>query len=107
MSRGHASGLDLLACRRPGAETPPLPRIESHHMAADIPPSTEVDDFSLPDIKPHSPVAALAATKWSGRCERFPVSDVAPVVGMSEGFIRRVVGHKGALTVDEVVLLLE
>lgn len=61
----------------------------------------------LPDIKPQTPVATLDRHAWSGRSERFAVNQVAPVVGMSPTFIRKVVGPGSQLTVDDVLLLLD
>lgn len=61
----------------------------------------------LPDIKPQTPVAALDRDAWSDRQETFEVNDVAPLVGMSVTFIRKVVGHRGALSTNDVLLLLD
>ncbi len=61
----------------------------------------------LPDIKPRTPVATLDRSAWAGRSEKFSVKAVAPAVGMSPVFIRRVVEHGGELSVDDVLLLLD
>lgn len=59
------------------------------------------------DIRPRTPVASLDRAAWSGSSERFPVDAVAPVVGMSKTFIARVLGRIRALSVDDVVCLLD
>lgn len=61
----------------------------------------------LPDIKPCTSVAALDRGGWQRWPETFAVSRVAPVVGMSPVFIRKVVGHPGLLTAADVLLLLD
>jgi DNA modification methylase len=61
----------------------------------------------LPDIKPQTPVAALDRAAWTDRKETFEASDVAPLVGMSVAFIRKVVGHRGALSTRDVLVLLD
>lgn len=63
--------------------------------------------FKLPDIKPQTKVAALDRKALLGRADQFAVREVAPVVGMSPTFIRRVLGAKDVLTVDDVVALLD
>ncbi|WP_112491124.1 DNA-methyltransferase [Streptomyces bacillaris] len=63
----------------------------------------------LPDIKPKTPVVTLDRSAWEGRSDKFPVEAVAPVVGMSPAFIRRVVGRARVreVSVDDVLLLLD
>lgn len=61
----------------------------------------------LPDIKPQTPVGSFDRTAWSRRHETFAAEQVSPLVGMSVTFIRRVVGHRGRLSVAEVVELLD
>lgn len=61
----------------------------------------------LPDIKPRTPVAMLDRSAWVNRSEQFPLEAVAPAVGMSPVFIKRVVGHGGQLSADDVLLLLD
>lgn len=62
---------------------------------------------ALPDIKPRTPVGSLDREAWSGRDETFEVGEVAPLVGMSVAFVRRVVGHRARLSVADVILLLD
>lgn len=62
---------------------------------------------SLPDIKPRTAVASLDRGVWSGRPERFPIAAVAPVVGLSEVFIRRISGSSRELAVEDVLRLLD
>lgn len=62
---------------------------------------------SLPDIKPHTPVAALEREAYRDRHATFPVERVAPVVGLSLTFIRKVVGKKRLLTISDVLHLLD
>ncbi|PPG59650.1 site-specific DNA-methyltransferase [Rathayibacter sp. AY2B7] len=62
---------------------------------------------SLPDIKPRTAVASLDRAAWAGATGTFRAADVAPVVGMSVSFVRKVVGHAGALSTDDVILILD
>jgi DNA modification methylase len=61
----------------------------------------------LPDIKPHTPIGSLDRAAWHGRPETFALSDVAPLVGMSEIFIQKVIGRHARLTVQQVMALLD
>lgn len=61
----------------------------------------------LPDIKPKTPVAGLAREAYQERTETFPIDDVVPLVGMTRGFIKRVVGNKSMLNVTDVLALLD
>jgi DNA modification methylase len=61
----------------------------------------------LPHIKPKTPVAALSRDAYRGRAETFPIDDVVPLVGMTRGFIMRVVGNKRRLNVPDVLALLD
>jgi DNA modification methylase len=67
----------------------------------------EVAPRSLPDIKPQSPVATLDRAAFAGVTHRFPMSAVAPAVGMSPVFIRKVVGKADTLSADDVLILLD
>lgn len=58
-------------------------------------------------IQPRTPVASLDRAKHVDSDATFPVGSVAPLVGMQPTFVRRVVGHDGALSVGDVVLLLD
>jgi DNA modification methylase len=61
----------------------------------------------LPDIKPRTAVASLDRAAWAGTSGTFDIAAVAPVVGMSVGFIKRVLGRGTALSADDVILLLD
>ncbi|MET9020701.1 site-specific DNA-methyltransferase [Actinopolymorpha sp. NPDC004070] len=61
----------------------------------------------LPNIYPRTAVARLDRDAYAGRLESFPVTRVAPVVGMAESFIKRVLGNKKLLAVDDVLELLD
>lgn len=62
---------------------------------------------SLPDIKPRTAVASLDRGVSSGRPERFPIAAIAPLVGLSEAFIRRISGSSRELAVEDVLRLLD
>ena len=55
------------------------------------------------DIKPYTPVASL--TDQPNSCS-YSIYDVAPVVGMAESFIRKVVGKRDFLTEEMLIDLL-
>lgn len=61
----------------------------------------------LPDIKPQTPVAALDRERWSEAAGSYAVEAVAPLVGMSPTFIRKVLGRSGQLSPREIVTLLD
>jgi DNA modification methylase len=61
----------------------------------------------LPDIKPQTPIASLDRQGWSAREETFTVRQVAPVVGMSPIFIRKVLGKRSPLDIADVLTLLD
>ena len=56
------------------------------------------------DIKPYTPIARLTRPSSAAK---FGIERVAPVVGMTPTFIRRVVGPVNELSADDVVALLE
>ena len=62
---------------------------------------------SLPDISPTISPAALDRDRWLSTEDEFPISDVAPVVGMLPLFIKRATGKPSTLTASEVVGLLD
>lgn len=64
-------------------------------------------NVQLPDIKPHTPIGSLDRLAWSDRADRFTVSEVAPLVGMSTIFIRKVLGRRRDLSVEDVIELLD
>lgn len=74
---------------------------------AHSPTSEPTVAVELPDIKPKTPVAALAREAYQGRTETFRIDDVVPLVGMTRGFIKRVVGNKNLLSVSDVLALLD
>jgi len=61
----------------------------------------------LPDIKPYSPVASIARHELRDSDFQISISEVASVVGMSEAFIRKVVGKKKELSASDVLQLLD
>ncbi|WP_242640412.1 DNA-methyltransferase [Rhodococcoides fascians] len=61
----------------------------------------------LPDIKPHTPVASLDRNAWSKRKESYGIAAVAPLVGMSTTFIKKVLGGSRDLSVTDVLTLLD
>lgn len=61
----------------------------------------------LPDIKPQSVIASLDRDRFQTHEGTFNVRDVAPVVGMSESFVRKVIGHRGLLSARDVLSLLD
>lgn len=61
----------------------------------------------LPDIKPKTQVVTLEREKYTDLRQEFPINRVAVAVGMSNTFIRRVVGRKEILTVPDVLALLD
>ena len=67
---------------------------------------TEREDRMV-DIKPVTPAASLKRDDYMTTKAQFPLASVAPVVGMSEPFIRRICGRKAHLTVDDVLTLLD
>ena len=50
---------------------------------------------------------ALDRARYGGSTATFPVAEVAPVVGMSPTFIRRVLGNSQDLSVQDVLTLLD
>lgn len=58
------------------------------------------------DIKPQTAVAALDRARFGG-AEVYDVELVAPVVGMSPIFIRKVIGHRGPITPPDLLGLLD
>jgi len=58
-------------------------------------------------IQPRTPVASLDRTRYVDSEARFSAADVAPLLGMNVAFIRRVVEHNHALSVADVLTLLD
>jgi hypothetical protein len=61
----------------------------------------------LPDLKPHTQIASLNRTAYLGRHAEFPCERVRPLVGFSQTFLRKVVGNKPLLTIEDVLRLLD
>ena len=70
--------------------------------------TSTANDASSPivDIRPQTPIAQLDRTRF-GAEDSFKPETVAPVVGMSLTFIRKVVGHRGSLAGEDVLALLD
>lgn len=64
-------------------------------------------DLAATTIQPRTPVATLDRTRYLTSDRAFPVATVAPLVGMQAAFVRRVVGHDRALSVADVITLLD
>ena len=61
---------------------------------------------AIVDIKPHTPIARFDRSSFGPEGTHDP-GLVAPVVGMSLTFIRKVVGHRGLLSGDDVLALVD
>lgn len=59
------------------------------------------------DIKPTTPLAEIDRSRFAAADSTFGVADVAPIVGMTPAFIRRVTGQSTALTPGDVLALLD
>ncbi len=62
---------------------------------------------SIPDIKPRTPVVTFDREQFGSTDPCFSVDLVAPVVGMSSAFVRRVAGQAGLLSPRDVLTLLD
>lgn len=62
---------------------------------------------NLPDIKPQTEIRSLDRGKYQTVETLFPIDRVAPLVGFQTTFIRKVCGRKSALTVSDVISLLD
>uniref|UniRef100_B8DPA1 Methyltransferase n=1 Tax=Nitratidesulfovibrio vulgaris (strain DSM 19637 / Miyazaki F) TaxID=883 RepID=B8DPA1_NITV9 len=60
----------------------------------------------LPDIKPETKLSSLECDKYIGCNECFDINDVAPIVGMSTTFIRKAIGVRTKVYVNDVLRLL-
>ena len=69
--------------------------------------SAEPADERLPDISPSTSPAALDRSRWVNADGEFTIAQVAPLVGMSQLFIRRTTGQARKLTAHEIVGLLD
>lgn len=66
--------------------------------------------YQLQDVKPYTAIATTAASRRVATIEteaRFSIDDVAPLVGMSPAFVRKVLGGRDTVTPDDVLLLLD
>lgn len=70
-------------------------------------PTSNSVKHRLPDIKPQTPVSSFDRTSLRGLHKLFAVEHVAPVVGFSPTFIRKVVGNKASLSIEDVLSLLD
>ena len=61
----------------------------------------------LPDIKPQSPMTKLNRDEFDLCQELFPMELVAPAVGLSVSFIKKVIGKSRHLTARQVLELLD
>jgi len=71
------------------------------------PPKASKKNRPYTDIKPKSPVASLDRTGSLDTDNRYPLTAVTPVVGMSAGFVKKVVGKKRTLSRADVIALLD
>lgn len=69
-------------------------------------PRSEGLPAAPPDIKPVTPVRTLDRGRFEVSA-RFDVGAVAPALGMTPTFIRKVVGHRNRLTGTDLLLLLD
>jgi DNA modification methylase len=61
----------------------------------------------LPDIKPSTPIDALQGGETYSDAKQFDLLEIAPIVGMSPQFIRRVIDHRSSkLSMNDVYQLL-
>jgi len=61
----------------------------------------------LPDIKPQTAIRSLNKEQYSSIDGEFLATSVAPVVGMSPIFIKKICGTKKKLSVKDVMLLID
>lgn len=59
------------------------------------------------DIKPQTPIARLDRSEFASTDGAYEIEAVAPLVGMSPIFVRKVVGHRGPLTRGDLLVLLD
>lgn len=62
---------------------------------------------NLPDIKPRTPIVSFDRDRFGSADQRFDVELVAPIVGMSPAFLRRVVGTADRVSARDVLILLD
>ena len=59
------------------------------------------------DIKPQTPISVFSRDQYRGLTSTYKLHEVANLVGMSPGFVRRVTGKCDVLGVDDVINLLD
>lgn len=82
--------------------TPPLDRPDQRRRRVPQPTTP-----GLPNIYPRTAIARLDRDAYRGRPETFPIATVAPVVGMAESFIRRIIGNQKLLKAEDILELLD
>ncbi len=70
-------------------------------------PTMKPSQPSIPDIKPRTPVVSFDREQFDSVNRVFAVEQVAPIVGMSPAFVRRVTGQADLLSPREVLMLLD
>lgn len=98
-SRGHPVRRCLYSC---GVSNDPTPTNARRRKRAAKPSNPD-----LPNIYPRTAIAKLDRGRHEHRDDTFPIGEVAPVVGMAESFIRRILGNVKQLTVSDVLELLD
>ncbi len=61
----------------------------------------------LPDIKPATPIRELDRAEYASEEQLFSISEVSPIVGMSNSFIKKVVGAKSKISPKCLLKLLD
>lgn len=70
-------------------------------------PTMKPSQPSIPDIKPRTPVVSFDREQFDSAHRVFAVEQVAPIVGMSPAFVRRVTGQTDLLSPRDVLTLLD
>lgn len=70
-------------------------------------PTMKPSQPSIPDIKPRTPVVSFDREQFDSTHRVFAVEQVAPIVGMSPAFVRRVTGQTDLLSPRDVLTLLD
>ena len=65
------------------------------------------DRSDIPDIKPRTPVVSFDRDRFESTDRQFAAEVVAPIVGMSLAFVRRVTGKNDLLSSHDVLTLLD
>lgn len=63
--------------------------------------------MGLPDIKPQTQIAYFNRELYAGKEEKFEISHVSKLTGMSEVFVRKACGRKRHLSIDDIKRLLD